>query len=264
MNALTEACMADAKPRGRFVWFDLNTSSPEKAPGFYGKVAGWGTTPWDGPSPYTMWTNRSMPIGGIVKLTPENGGVPHWLAYISTPNVDTTVTQAENLGAKILVPATDIPTVGRFAILSDPQGAGFAAFTGQSTTPGHEGPPELGEFSWHDLATHDYPAAVRFYQALFGWEKTTALDMGEAGTYQMFGRNGIVLGGIYNKTPDMPGPPTWLHYIMVDDVERAVDAVKSSGGQVITGPMNVPGDNRIATCADPQGARFAVHQRLKN
>jgi predicted enzyme related to lactoylglutathione lyase len=99
---------------------------------------------------------------------------------------------------------------------------------------------------------------------LFGWEKTSALDRGDAGTYQMFGRNGVALGGMYSKTPDMPGPPSWLHYILVDDVHRAVDTVNTSGGLVISGPMEVPGGNWIATCADPQGARFAVHQRSKS
>ena len=137
------------------------------------------------------------------------------------------------------------------------------AFTPEAAAPGHEGEAQLREFSWHELATHDYPAAFRFYERLFGWEKTTAMDMGEAGVYQMYGRNGVVLGGMFNASPKMPGPPGWLHYVLVDDVNRAVDAVKAGGGQVLMGPVEVPNGEWIAQCVDPQGAVFAVHARKK-
>jgi predicted enzyme related to lactoylglutathione lyase len=161
------------------------------------------------------------------------------------------------------VAPNDVPTVGRFAAMSDPQGAVFAVFTPASQAPGHEGPPVLGEFSWHELATHDQPAAFRFYEMLFGWNKTSAMDMGPAGQYQMFGRNGVELGGMFNKTAEMPGPPAWTHYIMVDDIQRAADATKDGGGQVINGPMEVPGGDWIFQGIDPQGAMFATHAKPK-
>ena len=154
-----------------------------------------------------MWTSEGAPLGGVMKLSSGASGPPHWLGYISTPDVDATVEQAVDLGARLLVPPTDIPTVGRYAVLTDPHGAVFAAFTPEGPAPGHEGEAQLREFSWHELATHDYPAAFRFYERLFGWEKTPAMDMGEAGVYQMYGRNGVVLGGMFNSSPKMPGPP---------------------------------------------------------
>jgi predicted enzyme related to lactoylglutathione lyase len=252
--------MAEDKPTGRFVWFDLITTHPDQAPGFYGKVAGWGTQAWDGPAPYTMWINNGTPIGGIGQL-PNASARPHWLAHISTADVDATVRTATDLGSKVITPPTDIPTVGRFAVVADPQGAVFGVFTPKGEAPGHEGEPELGEFSWHELTTHDHPAAFRFYERLFGWQKTSAMDMGPMGTYQMFGRNGVVLGGMYNKTAEMPAPPSWLYYVRVEDVQRAVDAVTSNGGKVVNGPMEVPGGDWIAQCVDPQGAPFAVHAK---
>jgi uncharacterized protein len=252
--------MAEDKPTGRFVWFDLITTHPDQAPGFYGEVAGWGTQAWDGPAPYTMWINNGTPIGGIGQL-PNASARPHWLAHISTADVDATVRTATDLGSKVITPPTDIPTVGRFAVVADPQGAVFGVFTPKGEAPGHEGEPELGEFSWHELTTHDHPAAFRFYERLFGWQKTSAMDMGPMGTYQMFGRNGVVLGGMYNKTAEMPAPPSWLYYVRVEDVQRAVDAVTSNGGKVVNGPMEVPGGDWIAQCVDPQGAPFAVHAK---
>jgi predicted enzyme related to lactoylglutathione lyase len=121
--------------------------------------------------------------------------------------------------------------------------------------------PNIGGFSWHELATPDYAAAFRFYQALFGWEKVAEHDMGPMGMYFIFGRNGTQLGGMFNKPADMPFPPNWLQYIQVDSADSAVERVKANGGKVLNGPMDVPGGDRIAQCLDPQGGAFAVHSR---
>ena len=87
------------------------------------------------------------------------------------------------------------------------------------------------------------------------------MDMGEGMMYQMYGRGGLELGGMYNKTADMPGPSAWLFYIKVPDVDKAVEQVKQLGGQVLMGPVEVPGPSgdRVAQCMDPQGAAFAMH-----
>jgi predicted enzyme related to lactoylglutathione lyase len=253
--------MPDEQSRGRFVWFDLLTSDPIVPKAFYPSVTGWGTEAWNGgASDYTMWTAHGTPLGGVTKVS-SSRQPPHWLAYIATPDVDETATQAENLGARILAPPTNVPAVGSYTVLMDPQGAAFAAFTPLDDAPGHEGEARIGEFSWHELATHDYPAALRFYERLFGWEKSEAIDMGGGNIYQMFSRKGRRLGGMYNRPPDTSGPPAWLHYVLVEDVERAAAAVSTNGGEVVRPPHDVPGGDRIVECRDPLGARFALHQR---
>ena len=257
----TEERMADAGPRGRFVWFDLMTTDQAGAIDFYTKITNWGTTVWEGPSPYTMWTNGGTALGGIMPLAPEAEAPPHWLAYISSPDTDATVVEANKLGAKTVVAPTDIPTVGRFAVMSDPQGAVFAIYTPAEGAPGHDGPPAVGEFSWHELMTTDQAAAFEFYQRLFGWEKGQSMDMGPVGVYQIYRRNGVDLGGMFNRPSDQPGGPAWLHYIMVKDIKRAAEATKEHGGQVINGPMEVPGGDWIFQAVDPQGAMFAVHAK---
>jgi predicted enzyme related to lactoylglutathione lyase len=250
-------------PHGRFVWYDLMTTDPQSATSFYTQLIGWGTAPWEGgPEPYTMWTNRETPIGGVMDL-PEDaksaGAPPHWLAYIGVPDTEATATKAKELGGQVLHGPVSIATVGSFAVLADPQGAVFAVFTPEEDVPGKEGPPQEGEFSWHELATTDHEAAFDFYSQLFGWEKTEASDMGEMGIYQMYGVSGVQLGGMFNKPAEMPGPPFWLFYTMVADVHAAVEKVKELGGQVLNGPMEVPGGDWIAQCLDPQGAAFAIH-----
>ena len=251
-----------AIPRGRFVWHDLMTSDPKAAARFYTEVAGWGTQVFE-PMAYTMWTAGGTPHGGVMQLPPDAEFPPHWLAYLSTPDIDATLAQAKALGGKVVIEPTDIPDVGRFAVLHDPQGAAFAIYTPVRGEGGHDGAPRLGEFSWHELATTDSAGAFKFYADLFGWESRGAFDMGGGWMYQMYGRMGQELGGMFNKPAEMPGPPAWLHYIMVDDVDDAVDRVTEAGGKVINGPMDVPGGDRIAQCVDPQGAMFAVHSKPK-
>jgi predicted enzyme related to lactoylglutathione lyase len=251
--------MTDTSARGRFVWYDLLTSDPKTAEEFYTKVAGWGTQAWDG-MPYTMWTAGGQPIGGVAPL-PDSAAPPHWLAYVAVPDVDATVKQAESLGGKTIVPGSDIPTVGRYAVMADPQGAVFAAFTPANQASGEDTTPAVGQFSWHELMAADYAKAFAFYQALFGWEKIEEHDMGPMGTYFIFGRKGVQLGGMFTMTPEMRMPPNWMQYIRVDSADAAVERVTANGGKVLNGPMDVPGGDRIAQCMDPLGAAFAVHSK---
>ena len=253
---------------GRFCWYDLMTSDPKAAKDFYTKVIGWGTEPWEGgPMPYTMWKASRGPIGGVTELPEEvkqAGAPPHWIAYISVDDVAASANEALKLGGKIEKEPTEIPNQGTFAVLSDPQGAVFCIYKSASDMPSPEGPPQTGEFSWHELNTSDHESAWSFYEKLFGWEKTTSMDMGpELGTYQMYGRQGTELGGMFNKPKEMPGPPFWLYYAKVDDVHQTVEKVKDNGGKILNGPMEVPGGDWIAQCMDPQGAAFAIHSVAK-
>ena len=260
--------MSLESPRGRFVWHELMTSDPPAAQPFYTQLTGWSTQLWDGgPTPYTMWMNGETAVGGLMQLpdaAKQQGAPPHWLAYIATPDVDATVADALSRGGRVLHEPFDIETVGRVAVLADPQGAVFAAHTAAGTAPGHDGPWGVGEVSWHELATTDPDAAFGFYSDLFGWVKTDAMDMGPAGTYQMFGRtNERSVGGIFRQAAEMPGPSAWLPYLSVDDVDARVETVTQLGGQVLNGPMDVPGGDRVAQCMDPQGVAFAIHSTAK-
>jgi predicted enzyme related to lactoylglutathione lyase len=250
-------------PTGRFCWYELMTTDPGAAPGFYAAVTGWGTQAWEGGSmPYTMWMNGENPIGGIMELPEEaraGGAPPHWLAYVSTATIEETTEKAKELGGTVLHGPMELPEVGTITVIQDPQGAVFCAFQPATYTPGHDGPPAIGEFSWHELATTDWEAAWTFYSKLFGWQKADAMDMGEMGTYQMYHRGAHPLGGIFNKPPEMP-VSCWVLYVRVPDVAAAVSQVTAMGGKVLMGPMEVPGGDLVAQCSDPQGALFALHQ----
>jgi predicted enzyme related to lactoylglutathione lyase len=253
--------MSDVTVRGRFLWHELQTKDTASAAGFFTKVAGWKTQPMEGNPAYTLFLAGGQPVAGLMLLPEEAkamGAPPNWLTYVGTPDVDGTAKQAESLGAKILKAPADIPSVGRFAIVMDPQGAVFALYTPKQASP--DGAPGTGDFSWHELATTDWRAALTFYQRLFGWEETSSMDMGpEMGTYQMYGRKGQTLGGMYTKPKQMPGPAFWLPYIKVADARKTAATTTSLGGKLVNGPMQVPGGDWVATAMDLQGAVFAVH-----
>jgi predicted enzyme related to lactoylglutathione lyase len=250
--------MSNADIRGRFIWHELLTTDTAAAAAFYPKVLPWRTQPSSMPG-YTIWMAGQSQIGGLMALPADAAGTPpHWLIYIGTPSVDTTAEHAQRLGARVLKPAADIPNVGRFAVLSDPQGATFALYT-----PGPSGggmpTPGPGVFSWHELATTDVAGALRFYGELFGWTKGPGHDMGAMGVYQIIERFGSQIGGMCSVQGPAT-PPSWLSYVNVADANRAVAAAKSAGARLLHGPVEVPGGSWIALFMDPQGGAFAVQE----
>lgn len=248
---------------GNFVWYELLSSDPEGAIRFYTAITGWQTQDWQGEGDvaYTMFTRGDVPVAGVMQLPEEareQGVPPHWLGYVTTPDVDASAARAAELGGAVLVEPQDIPEVGRFSVLADPQGAVFAAYTPAGQPPGAGSEPEVGDVSWHELAARDHEEAFAFYAELFGWDATDAMELGEMGTYQMFGP-GRTVGGMFDRPAEMPGPPAWLYYIRVEDVDPAAETVRAEGGQVLHGPVEVPGGDRIVQCLDPQDGAFALH-----
>jgi predicted enzyme related to lactoylglutathione lyase len=113
---------------GAFCWNELYTSDPRKAADFYSGLFGWTKDPRHMDfGEYFIFKNGNAQIGGMMQLAKEWGPVPpYWLVYFAFDDCDRTVEKAKGAGAKVMMPPRDIENVGRFAILTDPQGAGFA------------------------------------------------------------------------------------------------------------------------------------------
>jgi predicted enzyme related to lactoylglutathione lyase len=247
---------------GRFVWHELAVPSPDAAQTFYTQVTPWKTQPWDHSPDYTLLTNEGTPLGGIAQLTADlaaRGVPPHWLPYVSVYDVDACARQAVSLGGQLRMGPKEVPNVGAWAVVADPQGAVLGIYE-PANVPREAAPPRVGDFSWHELTTSDYNAGAEFYRALFRWEHVSDFDMGEMGIYSMFGQRGETYGGMFNRSPTMP-PANWLSYVRVGDVKSSVGRVKELGGTVLNGPMEVPGGDWVAQCLDPQGAAFALHTK---
>lgn len=243
---------------GSFVWCELMTTDTAGAESFYKKVVGWTAVPFAPDGSYTVFNNAAGAGAAGLMPRPANAPAPpNWLMYIGTPNVDDTAMRVAQLGGRVVKQPDNIPDTGRFAVVQDPYGATFGLFQPPPNRPGR-GATGLGDFSWFELYTPNPEGAWKFYQTLFGWEKTSAMDMGEMGVYQMFGRGGGIPNGGIMKPP-AGAPPAWMPYALVKDAKAAAAAATANGGTIINGPMEVPGGDWIAQGADPQGAMFAVH-----
>jgi predicted enzyme related to lactoylglutathione lyase len=247
----------------RFVWYELMTTDTAAARLFYGSVVGWGSRDASQPDmAYTLLTVGESPVAGLMDL-PEQArkmGTPSsWIGYISVADVDAAAARVTSLGGAVHVQPSEIPQVGRFAVVSDPQKAVFTLFRPlpPEQAPEEPAPGTPGYIGWHEYYAEDWEKAFAFYAALFGWQKGDPMDMGEMGTYQLFTAGGPPIGGVFNKPHHMP-PPFWLFYFNVDDIDAALVRVQGNGGKLLNGPIEVPGGDWIVQCKDPQGAMFAL------
>jgi predicted enzyme related to lactoylglutathione lyase len=114
---------------GTFTWNELATRDMGAAQSFYPGVLGWDVEERDfGGAKYTLWkVDGEMVAGGMPmgdQFPPEVP--PHWAVYFAVDDTDATAEKAKQLGGQVQVEPMDIPDVGRFAVISDPQGAVFS------------------------------------------------------------------------------------------------------------------------------------------
>ena len=183
------------------------------------------------------------------------------MIYFAVEDADAAAAKVAELGGKVHRAPADIPGTGRFAVVGDPQGAGFGILQpepmeGQEGAGGAFDQKKAGHGNWNELMTSDPEAGWRFYSGLFGWTKTQAVDMGEMGTYQVFSHDGTDIGGMMGLG-NAP-MPCWLPYFGINGVTAAMERIATAGGKVMHGPMEVPGGAFTAVETDPQGAWVAV------
>jgi len=247
---------------GQFFWYDVMTTDTRAAAGFYGEVLGWGVQKADAEGKeYSIFTVNGQGVAGLMPIPEDaarHGACPAWMGYIAVDDVDAAAEQLKREGGTVHKGPVTVPGIIRFAVVSDPQGAGFMIARGLS----RETPPPIpagvpGTIGWRELYAGEGQSAFAFYEKMFGWTRADAHDMGEMGVYQLFATGAEPAGGIMTKPPAVPRP-CWGYYFNVSAVDAGADRVKAAGGKVINGPMEVPGPMYIIQCTDPQGAYFAL------
>ena len=251
-----------ASTRPTFVWYELITSDAEGAEAFYKEVVGWTATD-SGQTEirYTLLNAGGQPVAGLMTMPDEAaqaGAKPFWLGYVGVEDVDAATRRARDGGGAVHREPADIPDVGRFSMVTDPQGAALALFTPGGKMMDPAPPMTPGTIGWHELHTSNWQGAFDFYADQFGWAKDQAMDMGPMGTYQLFRTSSDTdaVGGMMDS-PDFPRP-LWLYYLAVDDIDGARARVEALGGEVTLEPTEVPGGAWIIQARDPQGALFAL------
>ena len=258
-----------ANKHGEFIWYELCTDDADGAQAFYGDLLGWQVEDSGQPGmDYRLLraedaeTGEQSHVGGLMQLTDDMrdcGARPVWLGYIGVDDVDRTVASIGAAGGEVRMPATDIPRVGRIAMVTDPQGIPFYVMRGASDDTSlafASDCPRVGHCAWNELITPDPTAAKAFYFGEFGWTKDGEMDMGPMGAYEFIRHNGVI-GAIMPKPAEMPAP-MWHYYFRVDDIDAALKKIESGGGQLLHGPDEIPGGDFILKGFDPQGALFAL------
>jgi uncharacterized protein len=249
-------------PIGKFVWYEYMGNDVDATVDFYSHVVGWTTR--DGGRTdlrYEVLLAGPHMVGGVMTIPADAramGARPCWLSYIWVENVDLALPKLMEAGGKVFRAPSDIPGIGRFAVVADPYGGTFMLFRnfGGNPPPPHV-PGTPGEVGWRELHCDDGVKALDFYCNFFGWSKTGEFDMGPMGVYRMFKTGHGEEGGIMTRTPQTPAS-FWLFYVNVDALDPAVERIKAKGGQIVNGPMEVPGGQWVVQAFDPQGALFAL------
>lgn len=245
---------------GRFLWYELLTTDPDAAAAFYSDVVGWKVRHFaESQEDYRVFSAGGTDVAGMMRLPAEaSGSGPVWLGYLAVDDVDAAAEDVAAAGGAIHMAPQDIPGVGRFAFVADPQGTPFYVMRGRGDGESRSFEPSTpGHVSWNELSTTDPVAALDFYAGRFGWQKGDAMPMGEMGTYQLVTQGAAPFGAVM-KAPDPGDRPHWTYYVHVDDLDAATARARRHDVSILHGPAEVPGGDHILIATDPQGAMFAL------
>ncbi len=255
------------QPHGLFGWVDLTTSDVPAAKSFYEGLFRWECT--DVPTPmgpaYTMCRKDGDLVAGIGPMPPgmaEAGMPPMWNSYILVEDVDEVLVKVEAAGGAVVMPAMDVMTEGRMAMVTDPSGAVVGLWQPQD----HEGAERYnshGALTWNELQSRDRDAAMSFYAEVVGW---TWEPMDSPGGPEYFvaelatkeGDDKSNAGAM--TVPDAAPaemPSMWFVYFAVDDCDTSVARVLELGGSLFFPAMEM-GPGRFAGISDPTGAMFML------
>ncbi|MBI1752744.1 MAG: VOC family protein [Acidobacteria bacterium] len=118
---------------GAFCWYELTTRAVEASIAFYTGLFGWTAREWPMDfGTYTLFMRGEEAVAGLMPMgDPEWEGIPnHWMPYVGVADVDERFAAAPGLGGSGCVPPTDIPEVGRFAVVADPTGGVISLLRG--------------------------------------------------------------------------------------------------------------------------------------
>lgn len=247
---------------GRFVWHDLMTTDKDSVIPFYRELFGWTYQSVDMGSDlgsYQIIHAGDQQIGGLVDLDPGAGLTSHWIGYVSVEDVDDAEVASIKAGGTQRVEAIDIPSVGRFAVIADPDGATISPFRRSRPVDLDLPDPNDGQFCWDELRARDRERCKNFYSRVFGWSHKEE-DMGEVGIYTLFSVGGKEVAGLLKIPDGQPQRPVWLPYVQCSDIDDRLSEVGRLGGKTWVLPTDLQEVGRVTIARDPGGALFGLLQ----
>lgn len=251
-------------PDGLIGWVDLSTTDVEVARTFYQGLYGWESA--DMPTPmgpvYTIFSKGGKAVAGMGPQPPgmaEAGAPSTWNTYVIVDDVDDVLKRVEAAGGSALMPAMDVMTQGRMAMIADPTGAVLGLWQPRDM-PGAELFNEPGSLTWDELQTRDVATAKSFYSTVFGW-RYEAMEgapleyyVGNLDAKETESKANCGLMAMPDNVPANV-PNFWAVYFAVADCDASVAVAQELGGQVFMPAMDM-GPGRFAGINDPTGAMF--------
>jgi len=234
---------------GQFVWFEVLAPDVEASKRFYTEVLGWSTREMDmgAGGKYLMLTKEDKPQCGVLPL--EQGKTPMWNGYLSVQDVDAVAKAAQSHGGQIAVDAHDVPNIGRWCVIVDPQGGMLSPFRGvESDDNGST------TFHWMELWAPNPKQVVAFYQKSFGFAADTMPMPSGAEPYQMLKAGETPVAGLVASDQKQA---VWIPYIQVADTDATLKRATARGASVLSEARDIPNVGRFCVISDPQGARVA-------
>jgi predicted enzyme related to lactoylglutathione lyase len=215
--------------RTRIGWHELVAPDVERAEVFYSELFRWTLRVWrPGTHDYAMIHSGGADHGGFLRQDVE----PHWLVYVEVQDADEIAARAERHGGRLVAGPVELPRVGRYVVVADPEGAEIAAIAVEEP-----GPQPAGVFAWDELLAADPDAAAEFYGRVLGW----TVDDGD------FLAGGLPIAGLRHGAP-----AAWLSYLDVPDLAAAAASAEQLGARLLER------EGRRAVLVDPLGARFGL------
>jgi uncharacterized protein len=263
----------DVAPIGAPCWIDLLSSDPDRSRAFYGELLGWTSEDLgEEYGGYIIFSKDGIPVAGGMRcqdardgfvratgLAPEDVAwmTDGWSIYLAVEDADATAEAAVANGGAVLLPAMDIPEVGRTGVVTDVGGASIGTWQ-PGPNQGFGTYAEPGTAGWFELHTRDYDKTVQFYRDVFKWDIHVASDEPDF-RYTTLGVGEGQLAGIMDASGFLPDgvPAHWSIYFQVDDTDAALKQTEAMGGSIVQAAEDTP-YGRLAAATDPTGAAFKL------
>lgn len=276
---VTGAPESGQAPReGSPIWTDLSVPDLDAVRPFYERLFGWSFRELeaDGSGYHLIERSDGSLVGGAratggQRSVQHNGqhddGRPTWTVYLTSEDLEETMTTVEAAAGKVLTAPTPVGEQGTRAVAISPAGdrvgwwqtygaaGGEGVLATDLTRPGHGAPV------WFELMSLNYDTHLSFYRSVSRWEPAPWQGDHLSARYTTNFPGDQATAGMLEATNYLPTGTIsyWRVYVGVDDLDAAVQQAQDLGGTVLAGPVDSP-HGRMAVVRDPQGAGLPIVQ----
>lgn len=242
---------------GKFIWAELVTDNVAVARAFYGPLLGW---TFRSQGDYVLVSSNGRPLAGMLQRPrPANQpqATPRWFGYLSVTDVERAQQAVTRAGGRVVAAPHEVAARGRQAVFADPEGALFGVIHAKAGDPADTAAAP-GGWIWLQLLSRDAQRAATFYHKVGGYQVSRNTADKRSSDF-ILSSGGIARATVRTLPSDKPAvQPTWLPYVRVLDLGKAVAHAKQLGGRVLVSPRPNLLHGKVAVIADPTGGALGL------